>query len=200
MLPTGYETPVAIALVLGGAVACFAGYRLFRVVLAIYGFIAGAMLASSMMASSNSVGMVVAALLGGAIGSIVLFFAYFLGVALVGAGLGAFVLRVGWPLVSTLDPPVAVVLLFVAIGTIVAVLLQRFVIILATSFAGAWTVIIGALTLASDSAAVGGRPASDVWLLYPFSPEISERWAILAWIVLGLLGAAVQLNTSGRKR
>ncbi len=31
----------------GGVIACFAGYRLFRIVLAIYGFMLGAMIASS---------------------------------------------------------------------------------------------------------------------------------------------------------
>ena len=56
MLPQSYELPAAILLVLGGAVASFAGYRLFRFVLAIYGFILGAMLASSMMGSSNTIG------------------------------------------------------------------------------------------------------------------------------------------------
>ena len=59
MLPATFELPAAIVLILGGAVACFAGYRLFRVVLALYGFILGAMLASSVMGISNSVAMVV---------------------------------------------------------------------------------------------------------------------------------------------
>ena len=55
---------------LGGALACFAGYRLFRIVLAIYGFILGAMLASSMMGVSNTTGMIVAALVGGLAGAL----------------------------------------------------------------------------------------------------------------------------------
>ena len=38
MLPATFQTPAAIILVLGGLLACFAGYRLFRIVLAIYGF------------------------------------------------------------------------------------------------------------------------------------------------------------------
>src|SRR5206468_4014833 len=80
----------------GGALSCFAGYRLFKIVLGIYGFILGAMLASSMMAASNTVGMVVAALVGGVIGALALMFAYFVGIALVGAGLGALIAHVGW--------------------------------------------------------------------------------------------------------
>ena len=55
MLPQSYQMPAVILILLSGALTCFAGYRLFRVVLAIYGFILGAMLASSMMGISNTV-------------------------------------------------------------------------------------------------------------------------------------------------
>ena len=75
MLPEAYGTPAAIALVLGGALTCFAGYRLFRVVLGIYGFVLGAMIASSVMGATNTTGMVVAALLGGVCGAVLLMFA-----------------------------------------------------------------------------------------------------------------------------
>src|SRR5205814_10671969 len=96
MLPAAYGSPAAVVIILGGAVACFAGYRLFRVVLAIYGFILGAMLASSMMAATNTFGMVLAALVGGLAGAVILTFAYFVGIALLGAGLGALVAHVVW--------------------------------------------------------------------------------------------------------
>jgi uncharacterized protein DUF4203 len=196
MLPVSYETPVAIALVLGGIIACFAGYRLFRMVLAIYGFFIGAMLASSIMASSNALGMVVAALVGGVIGSIVLFFAYFVGIALVGAGLGAIVAHFGWSQVSATEQPLAVLLICVVIGTVVALVLQRYVIIVSTAFLGAWTVVVGALAL--DRGTVRASSA-DVWILYPFAPASGPRWVLIAWIALGILGTAVQMVIS-RKR
>ena len=41
MLPASYQLPAAIVLLLGGTVACFFGYRMFRLVLAIAGFIFG---------------------------------------------------------------------------------------------------------------------------------------------------------------
>ena len=41
MLPASYQLPAAIVLLVGGIVACFFGYRLFRIVLAIFGFILG---------------------------------------------------------------------------------------------------------------------------------------------------------------
>src|SRR5512138_2925944 len=91
MLPASYQLPAAIVLIAGGTVACFFGYRLFRIVLAIFGFIFGAMFASSLFGASETTMMVVAAVVGGVIGSTVLIAAYFVGVALVGAGLGVLV-------------------------------------------------------------------------------------------------------------
>jgi hypothetical protein len=200
MLPTAYQSLAAVALVLGGAVACFAGYRLFRVVLAIYGFIAGAMLASSTMGSSNTFGMVAAALIGGVIGSVLLFFAYFVGIAMVGAGLGALIVHGVWTQIVLTDPPVILVILFAVFGTVAALILQRYVIIAGTAFSGAWTVILGALALNDARGAARPRSAGDVWILYPFSPASGPRWMLAAWVVLGLCGTAVQLGWTSRKR
>ena len=72
MLPHGYEQPTSMVLLLGGVLACFAGYRLFRIVLGIYGFILGAMIASSVVGMSNTTGMLLTAIIGGLIGSVVL--------------------------------------------------------------------------------------------------------------------------------
>src|SRR6201995_5749360 len=96
MLPQNLELPGSILLIVGGAIACVAGYRLFRTVLAIYGFVLGAMLASSVMGITNTAGMVIAAVIGGLVGSLVLVFAWFVGVALVGAGLGALIAHLVW--------------------------------------------------------------------------------------------------------
>ena len=81
MLPVQYQLPAAIVLLIGGVVACFFGYRLFRIVLSIFGFILGALLASSVFGASDTGPMIIAAIVGGLIGAAVLFAAYFLGVA-----------------------------------------------------------------------------------------------------------------------
>jgi hypothetical protein len=65
MLPQSYQIAGAVVLAIGGLLACFAGYRLFRIVLTVYGFIFGAAMASSVMGTSNTGGMIVAALAGG---------------------------------------------------------------------------------------------------------------------------------------
>src|SRR5471030_870771 len=138
MLPHSYELPAAILIVLGGTLACFAGYRLFKVVLGIYGFVLGAMLASSMMGATNTTGMIVAALVGGLAGALLLMFAYFIGIALVGAGLGAFVAHMSWDNIAHGDPPAVAVIVLSVLGSIAAMFLQRYVIIVSTAFAGAW--------------------------------------------------------------
>ena len=202
MLPHAYELPAALLLVLSGALTCFAGYRLFRVVLAIYGFILGAMMASSVMGVTNATGMVVAAIVGGLVGAVILMFAYFVGVALVGAGLAALVAHMIWTWVAAGDPPVVAVIVVSIFGAIVAMMLQRYVIIVGTAFGGAWTLIVGAVAAAAAGGAVPVRTGSpaDAWILYPLAPASEARWMYPAWIVLGLLGTIVQFGLTGRKR
>ena len=200
MLPHSYQLPAAILLVLGGALSCFAGYRLFKIVLGIYGFVLGAMLASSAMGATNTTGMIVAALVGGVCGAALLMFAYFIGIALVGAGLGALVAHVAWSGVRTGDPPAIAVIVLSIMGSIGAMFMQRYVIIVATAFGGAWTVIVGGLAAAGDRGAAKAASAGDVWILYPTSPAPGQKWVPVAWIILGLVGTALQIGITGKKR
>src|SRR5262245_38210905 len=139
MLPQPLGLPAAVLLILSGAIACFAGYRLFRIVLGIYGFILGAMLASSFVGVSNTPAMLVAAIVGGVIGAALLTFAYYGGLALVGGGLGALIVHLVWTQVSRGDPPLLLVGLAAVAGAVAAMLLQRYMIIAGTAFGGAWT-------------------------------------------------------------
>jgi hypothetical protein len=201
MLPQAYGTPAAIVLVLTGAITCFAGYRLFRLILGIYGFILGAMIASSTLGVNSTAGMVLAAAAGGLVGAIVLVFAYYVGIALVGAGLGALIAHVMWTQAAHADPPAAAVIVASVAGAVGAMLLQRYVIVVATAFGGAWTLLIGAINLIGPIAPRGvarGASATEVWILYPTSTG-GYRWAPIVWIVLGLAGTAVQLATAKKK-
>jgi hypothetical protein len=200
MLPPSYAFPAAVVLVLGGALACFAGYRLFKFVLAIYGFIFGAMFASSMVAASSTAGMIGAAIAGGLIGAVILTLAYFVGIALVGAGLGALVAHVAWQNTSAGEPPAIAVIVLAVLGAAGAMMLQRYVIIVATAFGGAWTLIVGALAMGGDRSAARAASAGDVWILYPTSPPPGQRWVPIAWVLLSLVGLGVQLRLTGRQR
>ena len=199
MLPPSYALPTNILLILAGALACFAGDRQFKIVLAFVGFIIGAMAVGSMMALSNIVGLIVAALAGGLAGAVMLFFAYFVGIALAGAGLGVLVAHVGWGFMSSGDPPAPVLIVLAILGAIGAMLLQRYVIIVATAFGGAWTMIVGGLAIATDRATRRGAPSGDVWILYPTGAP-GQGWVPIAWIVLGVIGTGVQLGIAGKKK
>lgn len=200
MLPHGYEQPAAVVLLLGGALACFAGYRLFRVVLGIYGFILGAMIASSVVGVSNTVGMIAAAIAGGVIGSVVLVLAWFVGVSLVGAGIGVLIAHIAWGQVASSDPPAVAVIAAAVAAAIAAIFVQKYVIVAGTAFGGAWTIIVaGANLLPQAQGITRGQSDSEVWILYPTSAP-GVRWAPIAWIGLGLLGTIVQLSTTGSKR
>jgi hypothetical protein len=200
MLPRSYQLPAALVLMLAGALACFAGYRLFRVVLAIFGFILGAMLASSLMGISNTAGMLIAAFIGGLAGAAILLFAYFVGIALVGAGLGAMIAHVGWSVMRPGDPPAAAIIVLAIFGAVAAMVLQRYVIIVSTAFGGAWTILVASLALVGDRAAARAVASGEVWILYPMTPAPGDRWVPVVWIALGLIGTAVQLGVTGRRR
>jgi hypothetical protein len=200
MLPHAYELPAAVVLVLSGAVACFAGYRLFRIVLAVYGFVLGAMIGSSMVGATNATSMIVAAIIGGVLGAVILVFAYFVGIALAGAGLAVLLAHLIWARVETADPPAVAVIVVSIVGAIAAMVMQRYVIVLSTAFGGAWTLLVGLLTAAGGRFASRPGSAPGAWILYPLDIARGERWVPLAWIALGLLGTLVQLGVTARRR
>ena len=198
MLPASFQTPAAIILVLGGLLSCFAGYRVFRVVLGFFGFVLGALLTSSIMGTDQTVWMIVAAVVGGIVGALILVAAYFVGVALIGAGVGALLVNLIWASLGR-EPHIVIVILFAIAGALAALALQRYVIIVATGFGGAWTTIVGALALMGDKLAVEAAARNNVWLAYPMNPAPGQRWVIVAWLVLGLVGVIVQLSDHGQR-
>jgi len=200
MLPASLQVPAALVLIVGGAIACFAGYRVFRVVLGIYGFILGALFTSSAMGTEHTMWMIAGSLIGGVVGALILIAAYFVGVALLGAGIGALVASLIWASLGR-EPGALVVILFSIAGALAALALQRYVIVGATAFGGAWTVIVGALALTGQRMALDTAARNNVWLAYPMNPAPGQYWVLFAWIALGVVGVIVQLTlTGGPKR
>jgi hypothetical protein len=199
MLPSAYQVPAAALLMAGGFVACFFGYRLFKLVLGMFGFIIGILAATSFFGPADTTPMVLAALAGGVIGAGVLLAAYFVGVALVGAGIGALLVNIIWTQVEG-DPHPAIVILFSVAGAVVATWLQRYVIIIGTAFAGSWTMLVGAMAMMGDGgplrAVVGGNP----WVVYPLNPAPGLRWLPWAWFIAGALGTLIQMRWTGGER
>jgi hypothetical protein len=199
MLPASYQLPAAAILLASGIISCFFGYRLFRTVLAIFGFILGALAASSVFGISSTTLMLVAAIAGGLVGAFILIAAYFVGVALAGAAIGAVIATAVFSAGSR-DPSVYVVVLFAVAGAVAATYLQRYFIIVFTAFGGAWTMIVGAMALVGNRAALRAATSGDVWVAYPLNPAPGQRWVLLVWLLLSLIGAGVQLGITGGEK
>ena len=199
MLPAAFQTPAALILLVGGLISCFAGYRVFRFVLGFFGFVLGALLASSVMGTEETLWMIGAAIAGGIVGSLILIAAYFVGVALIGAGVGALSVNLIWASLGR-EPHIVIVILFAIAGALAELALQRYVIIVSTAFGGAWTAIVGALALLGDRLAVAAAARNDVWLAYPMNPAPGQRWVIVVWLVVGLTGVIVQLSLTAKRK
>jgi hypothetical protein len=197
LIPQPYLFASALLLLIGGFIAWSAGYRLFRFVLTLFGFFFGAAIASQMSGPSDTSLAIFLALGGGAVGALIMFLGYFVGVALVGAGIGALIAHVIWSRIGTDPHPFVVVLASVA-GAASAMTLQRYVIIVATAFAGAWSSLIGAFLLVNRNTPAAERAT---YVLYPFDLLQRPQWVQLLWVGLGFLGVFVQMRfTGGRKK
>jgi hypothetical protein len=195
LIPTTYQLPALALLILGGAIAWAAGYRLFRFVLTLFGFYIGALAASAVLGPGDRTLLVFAALGGGTVGAVIMFFGYFVGVALVGAGIGALGVHLIWSRLGS-DPHAFVVILAAVAGAATAMALQRYVIIVATAFAGGWTMLWAAMNVIDSTGTLARRP--QVWMVYPLDLSPGRRWIVVAWAVIGAVGVFTQLRFTAR--
>jgi hypothetical protein len=185
-----FSVPVGLVAVLLGLANCFFGYRIFKFLLGVVGFILGAA-AGAVLGASIGDGGQLAILLGGLIGGIVgaglLVALYILGVFLFGASAGAMLLGVIGTALNLELPPVVIIVGAVIVG-IIAVVLQKVVIILATAISGAWTAVVG------GSALLAGRvlELDQFWSSLPWG----ESWVpLIVWFILAIAGAIVQFRS-----
>lgn len=196
MLPASYQAPAAVVFLAGGVLACFLGYRVFRLVLAIYGFVLGALVATSFLAPTETTWTLVTAIGGGVAGAAILILAYFVGVAFVGAAIAALLVHVIWTRIGGEPHPLIVVLACV-LGALASMSIQKHVIVVGTAFAGAWTALVGGLLLMGNQAAQAAAAKGEVWLAYPLDPAPDQRWLLWAWLAIGAVGALVQWSLGG---
>jgi hypothetical protein len=199
MLPVAYQLPAAVVLVAGGLLSCFFGYRLFKVVLAIFGFIIGGLAASSVFGEGAATAMVIAALVGGLCGAFLMLAAYFVGVALVGAGIGVATIHMIWTQIPG-DPHPAVVIVAAVAGALLSTWLQRYVIILGTAFGGAWTTVVGGAALMGHTRALQAAAEGNIWVAYPMNPAPGQAWVPWTFLALGAAGTVVQMYWTGGER
>ena len=188
MFPDTFHMPVAIILLGGGFLACFLGYRLFRFILLGYGLVTGAVIVSQLNFPETWMA-ITAAIIGGLIGAALFLAVYFVGVAVAGAGLGVLAVHLVWTQRSD-DPHLLVIILMAIVGVFTALVFQRYVIIIVTSFTGASLSLVAVLALLGHV----NITEAEVRTLEVLKRISEERAVLFAWLVLSLLGVFVQLR------
>jgi hypothetical protein len=186
---------VAIAV---GVLACFAGYRVFRIVLPILGFIVGLGIGAELAARLfgepylDSVTSWVIAILVGLVVASIAFFWWYASVALTIAGLG-YAIGYGGAIGAGTDASTATIAgIVVAVVFALAAIVLRIptaIVIVMSAFWGASAIVGGALVLLGRIEVVDLRNGSvDV--------VIGQSVLLFgAWLVLAIIGAAVQWFT-----
>ena len=196
-MPAIINAALAVAvllMVLWGLVMCFFGYRIIKIVLAFYGFVAGmgaGVLLSVFALQATGISAFLLVLVCGAAGAIVFVLLLHVGIFLLGAALVAgLVWLVAWAVGRRVPP--AWLLAPGLVGGILALVFRRFIVIVFTAFQGASDVVLGALFLMNDPVV---RSVPDFFLRQrPLRPALSRTHlvALAAWIGLAVLGMIAQ--------
>ena len=186
--------PLAVAV---GILICFWGYRLLKLTLGVMGFIAGATggwAVGLSLAPSNSGIAVICAIVGGVIGAVLCIWLFLLGVFLLGASAGAIVATALFSAAGNQPQPILVLVLAIVFG-IIAMVMQKLMIVVCTAFSGSYLVTAGLLHLLA-----GGQHVSPLWFdqLQHGSAGILGYVALVFWLVLALAGGSFQYR--GRRR
>jgi hypothetical protein len=130
-------------------------------------------------------------------GAVLMVAAYFVGVAIVGAGVGAMAVHLAWTPFHV-DPPWWAVVAAAILGALGALSITRYMVIVGTAFGGAWMLIVGALALMGNKAAAQATNEGSVWLVYPLDPAPGKWWVWALWFALAIAGAVTQVLTKGK--
>ena len=189
------SAPVAVAV---GILIGFFGYRVLKLTLGILGFIAGSAGGWTFglsVAPNNSVIVLICAIIAGAIGAALCIWLFFLGVFLLGASAGAIVAAAFFNAAGNQPQPI-LLLVFAAVFGIVALVMQKFMIIASTAFSGSYLVVAGILRLLAHV-----QEGRLLWFdrADPRSAGMLGYVALAFWIVLGLAGLSFQYRGSQRR-
>jgi hypothetical protein len=193
-LPHDLLNAIVLLAILVGTIQCFFGYRIFKVILGLTGFLMGGALAASVgyALSQAVVVAILAGLVGGVIGASLMIVLYYIGIFLMGAFFGGLIGTAVFMAIQNHPEPVAW-LIFAVISTILAIIagvlaliFQKLMIIIATAFAGAWGVVTG---IAYFTTGVIDPTNIDRML----GLKGAQLYTILlSWLALGIVGVIVQ--------
>lgn len=189
------RAPLVIA---AGLFTCFCGYRILKLTLGILGFIAGAeggWAIGLSLAHGNSGIALLCAIIVGAIGAALCVWLFFLGIFLLGASAGAIVGAALFSASGNQPQPILLLVMAIVFG-VIALIMQKFMIIVSTAFSGSYLVTTEIWHLLA-----GDQSISPLWFVHlqPGSAGWLSYAAFAFWLVLGLAGMSVQYR-AGRRR
>jgi hypothetical protein len=173
--------------ILYGLVACFFGWRIFRLTLTVAGVLIGGVLGYS-----AGEGNLVIAIVGAIIGGLLLYALFRIGIFVAGALLGA-VLGIALGLLIGLEQSglmLLAVIIGVVAGGLIALVLQKLVVLASTAFGGAAS-LVGGLALVFPT--LGLITTSEEGFT-------QTTFGFIVWLVLGALGLLFQFRDSGRMK
>jgi len=199
MISVLFAAAFAVAL---GAAFCFVGYRLFMVMLPIWGFFAGFWLgaaAVSLLFGAGFLATLTAWVVGfaaGLVGAVFSYLFYLVGIAIVsaafGAALGTGLMGVFGFETGLLVSLVALVCAVVVAGLVLRFNIQKYAITAITAIGGANAILAGVLLLLGrvplGSFATGGGT---------IKPILQDSWFwLIAWLAVAVIGFVVQIRVN----
>jgi hypothetical protein len=190
------ELWIVILLIAGGGLTCFFGHRLFKIVLGIVGFLAGAMAGGGIalfVANGAEQVVLIVSVVAGICGALLLIWAFHVGVFIVGAAGG---LIVGGALGASFTgwTQLVIVLILMVVGGILALKLQKVMLGISTAIVGAAMISFSGLVLI-----LGSDGASDVAGRLGERQIGQEEWMLLGgWLLFTILGLGLQLSRGGK--
>ncbi|MGB1285278.1 MAG: DUF4203 domain-containing protein [Aggregatilineales bacterium] len=189
----------AIIFIIFGVVNTFFGWRLVRLLIAAWGFVIGGSIGLALAANSGTAVILLAIGAGGLIGIVLSYVLYLVGLFSMGASFGAGLLTV-LPVFLALNPDPIFVIIAALIGGIIAVALQRPIVIIYTAFSGAAFIVIGGLLFVPDAISVSVSEETRLAFRtlssnFEVNPDLNNT-AIAVWVVIGIIGALVQFRTT----
>lgn len=178
--------PVAIAI---GIFICFWGYKILKLTLGIMGFAAGAaagVAAAMTLAPGHNVIALVCAAIGGILGAVLCVWLFFFGVFLLGATAAPAVAAAVLGGTGHQIQPLPLLICAVVLG-ILALVMQKLMIIISTSLAGSYLIIASILHLL-------GRTDFAMPFRHLDSGSIGmvNYVALAVWLLLALIGISFQ--------
>lgn len=182
---------------LAGIINCFLGYRILKIIVGFWGFVLGfslTLLIFSQIQGATPMVSTIAGIVGGIIGIVLVSSLIKVGIFGVGAFFG-YLIGMNFASLGGAQPNVMILVLAAIIGGLLALVMQKPMLILATAFGGSWLIVRAFAVFKGIDFHIMDMIQQPILL-----KTRDTQFYILfsAWIVIGLFGAAMQFKLTGK--